>query len=412
MPPQTFLSVTEVSRRSPELVQKRYLLKVAALDHDSLQARVSLRDTWNWEADHWDSMIKQFPELGIKNAGTREERTLALDSLDSRTRARADGFARAAIVEANPEWRTEALNKAPEKTMTVGLSADVPSHYFQGLENGNELIRKLDKSGSEPLVFSADGRHYYKITVLDKADQRDILTFAEANSQGILDDMVDNELEKYYHKNREAHAQFRKEDGSWKPLEDVETELADLYLASILQAIHADHADTKATADQLAPLRFYAYLQQVRKELEKDPVASAHLAQEAAPKEDPSKLTARSALADQWKLIQEPVRVQRGDSKDNQSLFTLVPNSWSSLHTAPNGEISFIHVKNVGENALDPAVGAKKLDQLKQLVAGEAERNYMAQVVEELKAKNAISLAYLKQPIETVDTPAPLPEDF
>jgi hypothetical protein len=223
-----------------------------------------------------------------------------------------------------------------------------------------------------------------------------------------LDEMLDRELANYYHTNREAHPEFRNEDGSWKLLEAVQSEVAELYLASILQAIQVNHPEIK-TANLSAPLRFHAYLQKMRSQLEKDP--SAPLVAQITVKGDGTKLTERPALADQWKLVQESVRVQRGDGIEDQSIFTLASGSWSSIHPAANGDISFIHIEQVGESALDPVAAAKKLNQLKQLVAGEAQRTYMGEVVEELKAKQAISLAYLKQPIETVEVPI-IPEDL
>ncbi len=411
--PNTFLSEAEVARKAPQLVQKRYLLKIAAIDKNALQAKISLRDTWNWEVDHWDTLSKQFPELGVKNAVTREERFAALDSLDDQTRFRADTYARSSLVDEHPEWRQEALSKAAEKTSVIGLSSKVASTYFEGLEDGDELSKQIDKN--DAVNFTADGRHYYKITVLDKSNTPDILTFTEASQQGILDAMLDRELAGYYHKNRETYeTKFRKEDGSWKALEDVQNEVADLYFSNILKSIEADHgsADMKNNGNLLAPLRFYAYLKDVNALAAKDPALLSSFVSEAPAKIDETKLSERQPIADQWKLQKSAVNVHRGDGLD-QSLFTLAPGSWSEVNTLANGDLSFMHVQSKGEETnRDSVATIKKLNQVQQLVAGEAQQNYMSQVINELKAKNAISLAYLNQAIETVEEPVETTEEM
>lgn len=399
MPPKTFFSEAEVARKNPRLVQKLYLLKVASIDKNALQAKISLRDTWNWEVNHWDALTKQFPELGVKNAQTRDDRFAALDSLDDQTRLRVDTYARSAIVDENPEWKTEALNKAAEKTLTIGLSSGVPSSYFQGLTDGDDLIKKLDKN-DELANFTADDRTFYKITVLDKSSKPVILTFAEANQQGILDEALDHELASYYERNRETH--------SWGSFEDVQSEVADLYFAKTLQAIENEYGkkeETKGNGNLLAPLRFYGYLNEIRTKAEKDPSTIAEYVGEALKKDDAAKLADRGSLADQWKLIKVEARIHRGDPSSDETIFSAEPKTWSKVIASPNGDLSLIYIQNKDEVALDPVAAAQKLGQIKQLLSAEAQQNYMAQLIETIKAKNAISLSYLNQPVETMEIP-------
>lgn len=414
LPPQTFLSEAEVARKYPQLVQKRYLLKTASLDKNTLQAKVSLKDTWNWEVENWDTLTKQFPELGIKNATTREERLAALETLDDQTRLRADNYARATIVDLHPEWRVEALNSASEKTASVGLSAGLPSSYFIGLEESEELMKKLDTQDS--ITYSADDRHYYKITVLDRADKPSILTYAEANQQGILDALLDRELNNYYVKNREAYAsQFRKEEGAWKAYDDVQSEIADLYFAKILTAIQKNYPhseELKNSGHLIAPLRFYSYLNHLREQAEKNAASIEDYVSMPEAKTEETKLARVSPLENQWKLVKSEEHIHRGDGLSDQAIFAAEPNSWSQVNTAPNGDLSVFHILKKGEEALDTAAAAKKLNQIKQLLAAEAKQNSMGQVIKELKEKNALSLAYLNQPIETVEELEQAPEEM
>ncbi len=109
--PKTYLKVEEIAKSTPELVQKRYVIEVAQADSKLFEGRVSLKETWNWEADekNWSSLKQEFPELALKSAKTRDERVAALDNLDERTRSRVDLFARAQIITEHPESTADAL---------------------------------------------------------------------------------------------------------------------------------------------------------------------------------------------------------------------------------------------------------------------------------------------------------------
>ena len=195
--PQEFLSVAEVSSAHPELVQKRYELEVAQASLKGLQGRIGLRELWNWEVDdeNWQTLVKQFPDLGLKTGEGRSERFEMLDNLDSVTRSKVDGFAKQAIVKAHPEWIQQALDEAQPNKIVVGLRLQGGKMPFNGLEKKEKreaFVNLLDQaplgetsSVDSPLHnYTADNQTYYRITVLGKANESEILTFAEAQKRG------------------------------------------------------------------------------------------------------------------------------------------------------------------------------------------------------------------------------------
>lgn len=417
--PSEYLSAAEVSKKYPELVQKRYHLQLAEANKQALQAKISVKETWNWQVadENWEKVKKEFPELAIKKGDSRDERFQALDGLDDETRLRVDTFARKQMVEEHPEWLSEALDQARQRTLTVNLSTKGNRSIFEGLENGQELMKFLDKAEVktadketvEPINFTADGRHYYRIVVLDKDTDSAVLTFAEASREGILDELLDRELNSYYELNRDLYPEmYQNQDLSWKLFSDVEDKVLEQYFAKSLKAIEKDFKAThksqteKMTSSMLAPLRFYAYLNEAKAKMQKDPKAEEALITKPTEGVATTVLSKRPALDSQWKLIKKEARLERSTYGENKELFALQEGQWSEVVTAPNGNVSIFLARQKGKGSDVPQ---EKIEALQELIGSEAKANYMARIVAEIKDKKAISFDYLNQPVEILEIP-------
>lgn len=422
--PTTYLALDELKKKYPELVQKHYVLRVAQASKTSLLPKVGLKETWNWEVEdaNWANLKKEFPTLGVKKGETRDERFAALDSLDDRTRARVDSFARTAIVETHPEWLEKALEAAPEKEMNIGISLKGGNFFVTGLENREDLIRLLDVAplanqgettySSKLKQFTADKNNYYRIAVMERKPNEEILTFAEADETGALDDLLDNFLETQYTKIRDTSpAQYRKEDGKWKELDEVKDRVADSYFDKLIKAIqndYIDHSEDKSiatstmTGDRAASLRFYAYARELKnKLLHKD---NNVIAQIIEVKDFSDEEKAPKRFVDQLKIEKGPYKADRStvdESLDIGEMIALAPEAWTTVHAPVNGDLYFMQVKTKGpgessENAI------KKTNEMRFLVSNDAQRNYMYSVIRTLKSKDAISLDYLDSSEEEI----------
>lgn len=425
MPPKTYLSVGELSKNYPELVQKRYLLEVASINKNTLQSKVSIKETWNWQVEdkNWASLKEQFPDLGVKKGDTREERIAALDSLDDRTRSRVDAFSRLKIIDSHPEWLLQSLEEAKGQEMTVSIRTKGGATPFVGLKTNEELMRFLDnaKIGSEPSdklkSFTADNKNFYRIKVLDRSPNLEVMTFAEANEEGVLNELLDKELEAYYVKVRDLNpSKYKKEDQSWKPLADVRDQVAEQNFAKALKAIQTDYAKAmpekskeQLTNDLLASLRLFAYARQAKDDLEKDPEASEKYVKASPLDEDANKLAKReNALTDQWKLDAKPYQAVRSGERellDHDDIFNMAEKSWTNTYTYPNGQIYFVFVKSKG---VDEALVQEKVSGIHQGIAQDAMRHYMTKLTKLMKEKNAISLNYLNRREEVMEQPEPV----
>ncbi len=423
--PQEFLSVSEVERVYPELVQKRYVLEVAEASQKNLQARIALKELWNWEVEdqNWTALKTQFPELGVKSGKTREERFEALDGLDSTTRSKVDAFARTAIVRSHPEWITQALAAAEPKKMVIGLRTMGGKTPFSGLdkkEQRQELIKLLDQATLDAApadhsllqAYTADNQVYYRIRVIERAAQPEILTFAEAMTDGTLDDVRTHVLEKYYVAIREQNPSlYQRENKEWKAFKNVREAVADQYFDKVLTALQpiqkALLAGEKEPAawskDQAASLRFHSSLQQAKAKLEKDSSQAAVLARKPDTKEADS-LGHRLPLKDQWLLEQTTVSLSRQDrvtAVNTQEAFELPVAGWSALNAPVNGDLAFFQVKERGEDAAKKEIAiAEQVRQAQALLSADAQRVLMQHALEKIKEKNAISLSYLQTPQE------------
>ncbi len=426
--PQQFLAAAEVSSTYPELVQKEYELEVAQVPQKTLQARISLRDLWNWEIEdkNWERLQKQFPDLGVKTAQTREGRFEVLDSLDAATRSKVDAFAKQEIVQAHPEWIDQALDEAKPQKMIIGLRLQGGKTFFTGLEQKEKrqiLMQLLDQAplgekvaaDSDLYHYTADQQNYYRVTVLDRVLEPQVITFAEAQTEGTLDQVRKRILEKYYVTIREKNpAAYQLENKEWKTFSAAREAVANQFFEKLFTALEsvkkeASSDSTSWSKDQLAALRFYPYLKQVKAQIEKDP-AQAEKWVKAEAEEQPASLGERPALANQWKLDKKTTTINRQTREegiDPNEMFTLNIDAWSSLKTPINGDLLFFQVKNQGIEDPKTSATIQQVKQMQTLLSAEAQRHLMKQVLQVLKEKNALSLAYLQVPMEDVSGDQP-----
>lgn len=406
--PTKFLSPEEVFKNHPELVEKRYLVEMAQISKNQLQSKVGVKETWNWETqdNNWQTLKKQFPELGIKKGDTKEERFQALESLDDKTRQRVDQYARNAIVDGNSEMISKALSQAPVKTLTLSLHPKGKNKQFPGLENPQTLLTLLDEAplnefapGLDP--FTADKNAYYRIKVQEREPGYQIYTFAEADQENVLDAIVDKQLETYYKKVRESHPElFQNELKNWKPFSEVKNKVAELYYANIIDAIKQDYA--KAIAPEKAPgvmlgdyaasLRFYSYMRNALEQLRQNPLSSSKIV--LTSNDDASPRNEQDKLSTQWKLEKEEVSINRGQSEKMKDAFQLAAGEWTKVHHFPNGELSFFEVTKKGEMENGEEFH-KKLNAIQLVLGDEAQQVYLRKLLDQIKTRKAISLDYL-----------------
>ena len=149
--PNAVLSVEEVEKQCPELVQTTYRALVAETTKSQVALRAAVKQVWQWQTDekHWTQLKQKF---SLPAAGTVDERFKVLERLDPKLRAEVDAFSRNCLVDQNPSWINEALEGAPKQKKTWTVSGD-------------------EKPDLGP---------YARVDELEKVEEKHILPFASA----------------------------------------------------------------------------------------------------------------------------------------------------------------------------------------------------------------------------------------
>lgn len=414
--PKTFLSAAEIGKKNPELVQKKYELKISNISKKGLQTQVSVKETLAWELDqaHWSFLKTKFPELGLRKGDTVEERLFAINQLDSTTRMRLDQFVREQIVDSHPEWLSKALDEAPSRKEKISLSLKGPSQFFSGLEKGEELVILLDaaeigKEASALKQISFDGDTYYRISVVSRSDDFEPLTFSEANKGSILDEIFDKALEVYYVQIRaEKPGLYQKADKSWKPLEAVRDQVATSYFSktfdtikSVLKARKDKDRYQNLEGEKLTPYRFVALGEILKKSLEKNQKEASIL---TVAEEEAGDL---NRFSEQFKWIRSSLNLARKTEShllNSNLLFKQPLQTWSEVQPAPNGDLYFAFVKEKkSERGLEDLV-RDQVGRARFLLGSEAEKSYLRDLLPLLKEKKAISFDFLNTPENAIES--------
>ncbi len=363
-PPTVFQPVEKVKSSMPQLIQKRYLLQIAEVSKKDLEKNVNLKETWRWEVSElgWSALQKQFPDiLGLKTAVNSTERLAVLDALDDATRMRVDGFARAQIVDTHPEWLDEALGAAIPERKIVGVRIKGGKPLF-ALEDRTELMKLLDRASlgeKEARLdrFTGDGKTFYRIQVLDYDRKETILTFAEANTEGILDPLVEKEYAKRF------------------PDKKLES----------------------AAGNTAASSYFLPYMEQLKKQLALDENSAGVVSDSETSKGSTETLPLREPLENQWKLVKSSYAVSRshgGSVVNLDQLLLLKAGDWTAVTIASNGDHSFLHVKQ--KRSGGESLVAEKVLEAHRVLSDAAQRSYGSRLLQEFKEKKVISLDYLE----------------
>jgi hypothetical protein len=214
---------------------------------------------------------------------------------------------------------------------------------------------------------------------------------------------LDKKLEAYYQKNRDQDAKaYKRDDGSWRPFNEVKGKVADSYFETTLRAIEKAYAAAIAPeeapkaiiGDFAATLRFYPYVQKIEEQLRKQPGLVAELTTLSHQASSEYGLTAAQPLVDQWKMERSTYKISRSSTEDvldRNEVFSLALNEWTKVRSPANGDITFFHLENKSSDVNKEAL-VEKVEQVQSLVADEAQRLLMVDLLKEMKAKNAISL--------------------
>jgi len=391
--PTQFLSIEEIEKICPELVQRVYDLELIHVKKRDLLQEVSLKATWDWELEeaNWNILKKEFPILARTHLDKREERFHLLEEIDPAIRLKIDTFVQGQIVDAHPEWLENAFQNNKPTKMKVGIRLEEESFPLEGIEDPaifHACLQDAPLKSEDPEPYSAlhslsqDRENYYRIWVLEKPFQREVLTFKEANDEGLLDRLLQKRLAVAYPDIRKKEAsRFQQADGSWRPLNEVQDLVGAKLYSDLLRVIDDKYNLLKKSEEGLdfyAHYRFYPFMSKIKSSLETNPLSSDWFHQEG-----------NVDLASQWKLIKIQKEVGRSV---NPEVFDMDLDQFSDIDAGLHGDINFCQLigRRIEEKDL-----VEQVEKEQKLLAKEACKDLMQQILNLIAKKNAIDLSYL-----------------
>lgn len=186
------LAIENIEQKIPELICQQYTLMMNSVDYKDLEAKISLKQLWDWELEekNWSLLTKRFPELKHMSGETKQERSLSLESLDEKKRALTDTFAKSQILIEHPEWLEEHLKNGESQKKVITFQNQKLSAPLAGIYDAEPFKALLDENDPQKLkCYTQDGKTYFRISIEEKPKKR-LLTFTEAQGMNILSDLL------------------------------------------------------------------------------------------------------------------------------------------------------------------------------------------------------------------------------
>ncbi len=385
--PTELLSLAEIERKAPELVQRDYVLEYAELDVKKAASQIGLKETWNYQTqdEGWNKLRKQYPAL--KSAETKEERFAALEALGPKQRLEMDKFSREQILFGSKDRIQKELALAKQEVRSFGVSSKGTELPFK-IADMQALVSLLEVAplkGSQDAVqeklncYTSDQQHFYKISVVERSPFKKIQTFAEANASGALRHMLDKKLEdSYFEVRRKDPAPYMKKDGTWKALSEVKEKVGFVVFAPVLKAIAAEYQAVygkEPSKEQLDSTDFY--VQNWMLASLKDSLAKMQSGNLEKPKSD---------LEGQWQLTSKQETLAQ---KDYESLASVnfVEGTWSPIVSLTHGKPCFFKILQKLESV---APSQEEIEKVTAPMRREAEKKLFEQLFSEMQTKKAI----------------------
>lgn len=380
--PSTFLSASDVEKKYPELVQKRYEVKIRHINLNEIGVIIGEKKLWAWQLEDGNYALLKDEFVQLKNLSCEKEKRFSnLESLDPKVRTDVDRFSRKKMLLADTKGILEELSKAKEEKKLIGIKSKGLKPSIRGIDDKNlsaalekEQIFASDeevKEGSPLFCYSDNNEDFYRVTLLSKNGDKSIVSFTEALNEEIIDSLLDAKLlGKYSNLSDKELDQIKDNDGKKKPFCEVKNELGALVFHDLLQKIDSKCKKNKLkrdTLDSYATSFSYFNLQDAKEKMQK-------------PSFD-------GTIVGPWKIEKQEVAVTRQSEDDwlKEALFAKdnLP-VWSDLHLGNDGTVSFFKFLN---KQVDEKATLEEIAQTKKMLSNEAKQSALEDVLTELDSK-------------------------
>lgn len=369
--PQKELSLSDIEKRAPELVQSSYRLKYRKVSDQNVSLRATVKEILGWQLNqvNWALMVSEFPFL--EHGESKEDRFKMLDRLSDEDRKRVDQFAREAWAKNNQELTDEMLQS--EKPLEEEVSLCSKWISLKGVSNPEKFLSLLEKGIGNDQSFlkyrDEKTQTTFLVEGIEKLEEKHFLSFKSAKKLGIMSLLTESYLEKGYLQIREKNEEkYRSTNGEWKLFSSVKEEVAKDLFSSLF----------KSMGDKLS-LNEYAL-----KRLEK-------ASKEAFSKVEKGKEEDLSQSLRQFQMEKTSTTLSRKEASlwvDKEG--ALLPDgSLSSIVLPENGDICFFKVLK-RSNSFEPNQEAFLYG--KEILAQDTEKYLAEKLLEMMQQKGSVQI--------------------
>jgi len=266
--PNNFKLLEEIEKKYPELIEKKYLVNVKHTNLEKASIKVKVKDMYLWqlEDENWGKLKSNFSFIPM--AKDKKSKLDIIEKLEFTQKAKLDAFSRNEIVKENPQIIDESLLAENEKEYAFCFSKD--NNLPISIKNKNKLLELLNEQ-EHIEKYTQDNNNYYSIKVLQRPNQKSLITFEKALKDKILDKILDKYLLNQYFQLRETYPQkFTNEEDEFKNFETVKMELVQIVFKDVFDKLNLLNLTKDKSLDNLAQLRLYAFVENIMQNITAD----------------------------------------------------------------------------------------------------------------------------------------------
>jgi hypothetical protein len=353
----------EIEKDFPEFLYTVCNLEIKETNLEKAALKIKLQDMDEWQLDNenFKKITKNFPQ--IKYQIEKENKIQELKKIDQKLKDEIDNFSRNEIVRNDNSFIDKSLNDAAAKNIFVNLNLKNPVLPLN-IKNTKDFLTKLESSKKID-KYSEDNKTFYQVNLLNKDENKKILSFKEAVNDKVIDITLDNFLKTYYEKNIDK---FKKDDGSSKKFNEVKDEIKKIAFEKTINHLKSKH--NIKDLNSLAKYRMYDFMQDNLNNLKenKKEIKTSHI-----------------------NLISKKLEIEKSKNLDDfeKRVFSQKEKTFSDIMWEKNEKISFYYLDKIGSKQ----IANKDFESYKTKLNSEAAKILITNFIKDLKDNNSIVLS-------------------
>ncbi len=409
--PSRLYSIEEMKTRSPEFLEKRFIVDYSTQTREEIAVNVSLKNSLSWQLNesNWSRLVEEFPLLSSYSGDSQEDKHEYILKLNEKDRARIDAFVRSNIIDEHKEMIRETLARAKRTTKEIAIPLVKSGNVLNTLADHKTVLHLLEsaplrhESAEEADVESAvklscyteDNDKFHSIRVIDRDREFYVMTFEKAKKSGVLDKILGEKL-------RNEYTNGRFKEGYDLQLPRLKEIAFNAILSEIERFENKDPTTFESVDKRLefaAEHRMVSYMKQRLED------AKNGLFVEKSQKDymlSKDHLQELPSLDESWFPVRLEESITRNLSHQNfeESLFEMRASSWSDVNVEHDSGVSFFQVL---DSYIDTTPMEKRMREGRKFLSNEARQNMLSKFLDRSIESKALFIPVAEVEIDEDD---------